>query len=153
MGQEGVAPDSVTAMERFETFEHGADIGVRGVAPSLEGAFAQAARAVFSIMAEEVPQRGPREWMAVECASFDLEGLLVAWLNELISLAHLRGLLFWEFRLRVDREGLRLQGEAGGWPLALLPGGLGVEVKGATFTEAAVERRGGLWVAQCVVDV
>jgi SHS2 domain-containing protein len=29
----------------------------------------------------------------------------------------------------------------------------GIEVKGATFTEAVVEKKDGLWVAQCVVDV
>jgi SHS2 domain-containing protein len=30
---------------------------------------------------------------------------------------------------------------------------LGVEVKGATYTELKVSRRDGSWIAECVVDV
>ena len=139
--------------DHFETFEHGADIGIRGVASTLDGAFVQGAKAVFSIMVSPFPQEEADLSEPVECSSFDLEGLFVAWINELLSLADLRSALFWDFVVSVDLDTMSARGRAAGRPLSRIQGDLGIEVKGATFTGAKVERDGGVWVAQCVVDV
>ncbi len=137
----------------FETFEHGADIGVRGRGSTLEEAFASGARAMFSIVLESPPSSPPSCSVPVSCTSFDMEALFVAWLNELLAKADMERAVFWEFAIEIDPVEFAVQGSASGWRLDDIEAELGVEVKGATFTLAKVEHMDGEWVAQCVVDV
>ncbi|MFW5931710.1 MAG: archease, partial [Desulfohalobiaceae bacterium] len=69
----------------FETFEHGADIGIRGWGQSLEMAFGQAAQAMFSLIRPDLEQLRPRQEVFVQAEGFDLESLFVAWLNSLLT--------------------------------------------------------------------
>jgi len=132
------------------TFDHAADIGVRGEGKTLEEAFAGAARAMFSVMVDLAGVE-PRESVAISCEASDLELLLVRWLNALLAEADLRGMVFCDFDMRLREGGL--DGTARGErfdPERHVPG---VEVKGATLTELKVAREGGIWHAQTVVDV
>jgi SHS2 domain-containing protein len=70
---------------RFEQFEHGADVGVRGFGATPEEAFEGAASALFSLVAGDLASvRDDRSEM-LTCSGPDLPELLVAFLNELIS--------------------------------------------------------------------
>lgn len=134
----------------FETFEHGADIGVRGRGRTLPEAFANGARAMFSIIADDLDAVQPLEPVAVTASSYDLEGLFVSWLNALLAAADLERMLFCTFEVNIS--GLVVRGTA--WGQKFEQGrDRGVEVKGATFTEVRVQREGRGWTAQCVVDV
>lgn len=135
----------------FETFEHGADIGVRGRGRTIEEAFSNAARAMFSLMVEDLETVRPLRTIRVTCQSYDREGLLTAWLNALIAGASIEGLLLRDFSLVIT--GLTASGTASGEPFNPVRHRPGVEVKGATFTELDVAEREGIWIAQCVVDV
>ena len=136
----------------YEVFEHGADVGVRGFGRSLEEAFANAAKAMFSLMVEDFDQIKPnRRIENITCLADDLESLLVFWLNRLLSLADMEKMIFCHFGPRI--KGLRLTGWAAGETLDPSRHRLGVEVKGATYTMARVAKDGDLYVAQCVVDV
>lgn len=133
------------------TFDHGADIGVRGEGETLEDAFAGAARAMFSIMVD-LSDVEPREAVEVSCAATDRELLLVQWLNALLAEADMRGMVFSEFEVRLLDGGLA--GTARGEPFDPSRHVPGVEVKGATLTELEVARgKDGVWHAQTVVDV
>jgi len=78
---------------RWEHFEHGADIGVRGIAPTKAGAFEQAALALTAVVVD--PQRvRADEAVEVSCEAPDEELLLVDWLNALVYEMATRGLLF-----------------------------------------------------------
>jgi tRNA nucleotidyltransferase (CCA-adding enzyme) len=135
---------------RWEHFPHGADIGVRGVAPTLDGSFEQAALALTAIVADPASfQRG--EAVEVTCEGADAELLLVDWLNALIYEMATRHLLFGHFELHID--GTRLQAKAWGQPIDLEHQELTVEPKGATYTALSVRQEGGSWIAECVVDV
>ena len=146
----GVRGSRSTPAARGSHFEHGADIGVRGVAPTKEGAFEQAAAAMFSIMTDLQTVR-PGERIEVDCEAPDEELLLVEWLNALISEAAVRHMFFARFQVRID--GTRLRGSAWGEPIDLARHQPGVEVKGATYTALSVRQESSAWTAQCVVDV
>jgi len=138
------------APTRWEHFEHGSDIGVRGVGPSVATAFEQAALALTAVSVDPESVRSSTA-VTIECEAADLELLLVAWLDALIYETAVRGMLFGRFEVRVD--GTHLSGRAFGEPVDVLRHQPAVEVKGATLCELAVQSHDGLWTAQCVVDV
>lgn len=136
---------------RWEHFEHMADIGVRGFGPTPAEAFAQAALALSAVICDPASIR-ETEKVEVECEAADLELALADWLNALVYEMAVRGMVFGRFQ--VDIAGGRLKGRAWGEPVDPLRHRPAVEIKGATYTELKVEREaGGLWRAQCVVDV
>lgn len=136
---------------RWEHFAHGADIGVRGIGPSLADAFAQTALALTAVVVEPATV-SPREPVSIRVAASDNELLLVAWLNALVYEMATRGFLF--SRFDVELQNGALSGVAWGEPVDLQKHEPAVEVKGATYTELQVHRTAdGAWMAQCVVDV
>lgn len=135
----------------FETFEHGADIGVRGRGATRERAFANAAKALFSLMVIDLEKVRPVQQIEVSCSSYDQETLLVAWLNILLAEADIHRMLFSDFYLHI--ENLEVHGIARGEVFDSKRHERGVEVKGATYTELAVRKEEDVWIAQCVVDV
>ncbi|MGH7162363.1 MAG: archease [Planctomycetota bacterium] len=135
---------------RSETFDHDADVGVAGEGDTVEEAFAGAARAMFSVIADlDVVE--PRQEVRFACDAPDLELLLVRWLNVLLAEADLRGMVFCDFELEID--GASLRGRALGERLDPARHAPGVEVKGATLTALEVEHGPAGWRAQTVVDV
>jgi SHS2 domain-containing protein len=133
----------------YETFEHGADIGIRGIGRSLEEALVMAAKAVFGLMVDDVESVPPETRVEIRAEGFDAESLLLAWLNQLLAEADICGLVFSEFRVSVS--GWSLEGAA--WGSGFAGRDPGVEVKAATYSQAGVFEREGMWIAQCVVDV
>jgi tRNA nucleotidyltransferase (CCA-adding enzyme) len=136
---------------RWETFPHGADVGVRGLGPTRERAFEAAALAVTGVCTDPASVR-PTERIELSCGAGDDELLLHAWLNALITQMALRGMLFSRFELAI--RGQELSASAWGEPVDVSRHSPAVEVKGATLTELRVWRGpDGVWLAQCVVDV
>ncbi len=137
----------------YETFEHEADVGIAGYGRTLEEAFENAARAMFSVMVE-LDTVEPKDEVRVEVEAEEVEMLLVEWLNELLSQAHLSGMVFRDFRVKIRREGsMRLEGVAMGERLNPEKHLLKVEVKAATYSMLEVGRRDGRYYARCIVDV
>lgn len=142
---------AVPAPAGWETFPHGADVGVRGYGPTPAEAFAQAAVALTSVITDPASVRGERR-IEIACAAPDREVLLVDWLNRLISIMAIEGMLFGRFEVELE-DGF-LKAAAFGEPIDGARHRPAVEVKGATFTELQVARdEDGRWRAQCVVDV
>jgi len=136
---------------RWEHFCHQADIGVRGIGPSLNAAFEQAAIALVSVICD-LSRVGPQEAVEIRCTAPNNEILLVDWLNALIFEMATRNMLFSRFAVRIDDSNLRAT--AWGEPTDVARHAPAVEVKGATLTELRVKRcETGQWLAQCVVDV
>ena len=135
---------------RWEHYEHGADIGVRGLGASKAEAFEQAALALTAVIADPFAVR-PLERVALECEAPDDELLLAEWLNALVYEMATRRMLFSRFAVRL--EGTRLAGEAWGESVDVARHHPAVEVKGATYTTLRVAPQGEGWLAQTVVDV
>lgn len=143
--------DVASAKRRWEHFPHQADIGVRGVAPSPEGAFEEAARALTAVVTD-LDQVSPAEVVSISLPAAELEYLLVDWLNAVVYEMSTRKMLFGRFEVRIRNH--RLEARAWGEPVDIVKHQPAVEVKGATFTclEVRPLPEGG-WRAQCVVDV
>jgi SHS2 domain-containing protein len=136
---------------RWEHFEHGSDIGVRGVGMTLEEAFEQAALALTAVVTDPA-NVAPLHEVAFQCAASDAETLLVEWLNALVYEMAVRNMLFSRFRVHLSQN--QLSGSAWGQEIDIARHEPAVEVKGATYTSMFVgQRTDGSWVAQCVVDV
>lgn len=136
---------------RWEHFEHGADIGVRGIGTTMAAAFEQAALALTAVLTD--PARvAPDEAVEIACEAPDHELLFAEWLNALIYEMAVRRMLFGRFRVRI--EGTRLQAQAFGEATSIDRHRPAVEVKGATYTSLRVAPTpDGGWIAQTVVDV
>ena len=135
----------------WETFEHEADVGVRGTGATLAEAFAGAAMALISVICDPRTVQA-RESVAVACAAPDTELLLVDWLNALVFEMATRHMLFSRFEVAIADGRL----EAHAWGEAIDAGRHqpAAEVKGVSFCELRVARQAdGSWLAQCVVDV
>jgi tRNA nucleotidyltransferase (CCA-adding enzyme) len=140
------------AAPRWEHFAHGADVGVRGLGPSREAAFAEAARALTAAVADPDAVE-PRQSVAIAVAAPDDEVLLLDWLNAVVYEMATRRMLFSQFDVTIVDH--RLSATVRGEPVDVARHAPAVEVKGATFTELRVARdpASGEWTAQCVVDV
>lgn len=138
----------------YEILDHTADAGVRGIGASLEEAFSEAARGTFSLMVD-LSQVEPREEVELRVQADSLEGLLVAFLGELLALRDIEGLVFSKFEVKIGRVNgtWRLSGKAYGEPLDPARHRPGVEVKAATYYGVKVAKEGDHWIAQCVLDL
>jgi tRNA nucleotidyltransferase (CCA-adding enzyme) len=142
---------AIMSETRWELFPHGADMGVRGIAPSKAAAFEQAAVALTAVVTD--PARvAAKDSVHLSCTAPDDELLLVEWLNALIFEMATRKMLFARFEVAIENH--TLAATAWGEAIDFNRHELGVEVKGATCTSLQVCREeSGQWSAQCVVDV
>jgi len=134
----------------WEHFEHKADIGVRGYGNDPAEAFEQAALAMSAIITD-LSLIKPSEGIDIACEEADQELLLADWLNAVVYQMSIRMMIFSRFEVRIKDQRLaaRIWGESID-PERHQPA---VEIKGATYTELAVYKTQGQWIAQCVVDV
>jgi SHS2 domain-containing protein len=134
----------------YETFEHEADIGIRGFGNSIEEAFENAAAALYSIQVNiSVVKRDVQRTVTVSAP--DRELLLVEWLNALLSLSDIEHMVFSKFNVTMEKASLT--GTAWGEALNREKHQPDVEVKGATYHMLSVQEIDGRYLAQCVVDV
>ena len=145
------ARDPAPAAPHWELFAHQADMGVRGIGPSPEQAFEQAALALTAVVVDP-HQVHDRESVLIRCESPQEDLLLVDWLNAIIYEMATRRMLFGRYEVRIEEH--VLQGTAWGERVDVARHEPAVEIKGASLTELRVGRReDGAWIAQCVVDV
>jgi tRNA nucleotidyltransferase (CCA-adding enzyme) len=150
MRPEPLSPSATAMPKHWEHFEHGADIGVRGLGATKAEAFEQAALALTAVITD--PQNvAALEAVHINCQAPDDELLLAAWLNALVYEMAVRRMLFGRFHVELD--GTRLEAQAEGEPVSVQRHQPAVEVKGATYTALRVAPFDGGWLAQTVVDV
>jgi SHS2 domain-containing protein len=142
---------------RWEHFEHGADVGVRGLGATPSEAFEGAAAALCALVSGDPANVRPLVDEELSCEAPDLESLLVRFLNELISRMSAHRMVYGRISAAVTSGGsggpARLSARLVGEPIDLDRHEPTVEPKGASFTLARVEQQKDDWVAQCVVDV
>jgi len=143
-------PDANKAEGRWEHFHHDADIGVRGIGPTKEVAFEQAALATMAVITDPRLVRA-QQMISIGCDAPDDELLLANWLNALVCEIARRKMLFSRIVVRISGQRLSANG---GEPVDVARHQPAVEVKGATYTELCVRPTDdGGWLAQCMVGV
>jgi SHS2 domain-containing protein len=150
MGQGSWVKGQSPVQKKFETFEHEADIGIRGFGTSLQEAFENAAIALYSVMVK-IEAIDPIEKREITVSAPDQELLFIEWLNALLSLSDIERMFFSKFSVQID--GTSLRGVAWGEGLNRKRHKPKVEVKGATYHLLSVTENCGTYTAQCVVDV
>ena len=139
----------------FGTFEHQADVGIYGRGPSLEIAFAQVGLALCD---EVVPIREVRSHhreLAIEAEGFDLESLLLDYLNQLNTGMRIARLAVGSVEVDLlDPSSFELRARARGEDLDFDRHPTGAEVKAVTACCLQVQRLpAGGYDARCVIDV
>ena len=135
----------------YDYFEHQADMGIEGRGSTMAEAFAQAARALFSLMID-IDQVRSLEKISLHCQAHDQGELLVEWLNGLLTQADIQRLALGEFQVKLSEEN-RLEGCAWGEPFDPQRHHPRTEVKAATYAMLFVGQEKGEQVARCVVDL
>lgn len=135
----------------FETFDHTADIGLRARAADLDELFAEAARALFSVIVENFDQVQPHEEVSIAVDGQRLDDLMYDWLSELLCVLDMRHILLCQFNVSVSDSGLAAT--ARGEPIDPARHRLDTEVKAITYHGLKVERSGGGWLAEIIVDL
>jgi len=143
--------------DRWEHYEHDADVGVRGIGSTLARAFEQAGLALTAVVTDPEAVRCEQS-VDITCEAPDAELLFAEWLNALVYEMAVRRLLFGRFEVRVDASGgdgeLRLTAQAWGEPTSPARHAPAAEIKAATYTTLRVAQLpGNGWLAQTVVDV
>jgi SHS2 domain-containing protein len=134
-----------------EIFEHTADIGIRVRAATLEELFADAARGLFSIIVANPETVRPLQEITFSISGSQHEDLLIDWLDELLYTFDTNRLLFREFYVRQNQEGL--SASARGEPIDRARHELHMEVKAITYHGLKVDRDGDGWLAEVIVDI
>lgn len=135
----------------WELYSHPSDIGIRGLGPTREAAFAQAAMALTAVITD-LQKVQPKEAVDLVCQEQDDELLFINWLSALLYEMDTRRMLFSRFEIEPVAGGIRAR--AWGEPVDVARHEPAVEVKAATYADLKVERKSdGVWVAQCIVDV
>jgi SHS2 domain-containing protein len=135
----------------YEFFEHTADLGLRVRAADLDALFAEAARALFAAVVDNLDAVRPLQRVDVSLTGTDREYLLFDWLKALLYRFDAEHLVFGRFEVHVSAGGLT--GTAWGEPLDPDRHELGHEVKAITYHGLRVEPEAGGWLAEVIVDI
>lgn len=136
----------------WETFEHTADIGIRGTGKNLKEAFADAAVGMFAQTANLADFASNFE-VTGRVESSNVEELFVDFLNRLLYEASVSGAVFTQVEV-TDIKDNELSFAARGEKIrSTQRGSLLHEVKAATFHQLKVERSGLKQIAQCILDI
>ena len=145
------------ATERWRTLEHTADLAIEVEAADPERLFTVAALAMTGVLMGREggeatgPGRGVEAWRDFALEATDREALLVDWLRELLYVQVVEGLIL----AAVDIEELgetRIIARAG-FAAPSEATAVERELKGVTYHDLAVGRRGGAWFARVVFDL
>lgn len=142
-------------MSPIEWLDHTADIGFRATGPSIEAAFCEAARALFSFMFV-IENIDAHVDYSIEVGAATLEGLLAEWLSELLAQKDLTRLVFSRFEVKIsgnETTGFSAVGRAIGERLDRVKHQAGTEVKGISYLGLAVTCQDSAYTAQVLVDV
>jgi SHS2 domain-containing protein len=135
----------------YETFDHTADLGLRIRAGSLEQLFAEAGRALFSVIVDNFDDVRPVEEVQVAVAGTQTDYLLFDWLNELLYRFETEQRLFCDFQVQVTPAGLeaRVRGER----MDPRRHHMAHEVKAVTYHGLRVEQTDDGWCAEVILDI
>ena len=135
----------------YEVFEHTADLGLRMRAADLDSLFAEAGRALFTVIADDLDQVRPTRERRFSVTGDNREYLLRDWLGELLYTFETERLLLAQFDVHVNPDGL--SATCRGEPVDSERHHMAHEVKSITYHELKVEQVGDGWLGEVIVDI
>ncbi len=136
--------------KEFEIINHTADVGIMAYGADMNQAFANAAKALFSLITEleDVEEVMYRD---IELTAPDQESLLVEWLNELIYLFDAENMLFKRFDI-TELSQTQLKARSYGHKVDSSKHKIKTGVKAATYHMLKVDKGNGCKV-QVLFDI
>lgn len=141
-------------MKEFEILEHTADIGVAAYGKNKKEVFINVAKGMFEIIAGE--NKNPKEnfYDKIKLEADNLEGLLFAWLNELLYIGETRLVVLNKFRIK-ELSDFQIKAEIGGTKINPPSVKVEKEIKAVTYHRLEIKKdeESGLWKAQIIFDI
>jgi SHS2 domain-containing protein len=135
----------------FELVDHTADVGVRAWAPTREGVYEEAGKAVFSLICDPLTV-DQTESVEVRVEAADRELLLAAWIDELVYQFETKRALFVDFEL-TELDDTHLVARLSGERLDPIRHALCGGVKAATLHQLSVNEGPEGWEGFVILDV
>jgi len=136
----------------YEFFGTTTDKGILARGRDLAELFVNAARGLVALMVEDPAAIRPARRRAVELTAGSTEGLLVAWLSELLYLYEVEGFLTAEASIAKLGE-TELRAEVSGEPFDPARHTVAGHVKAVTYHGLEITRDASGWRAPIIVDV
>jgi len=138
----------------FQILDHTADIGIIAYGRSIEELFSNAGLALFSLVTDldTVEEKAD---VSLEAKSYDIDGLLVEWLNELIYFLEVNHMLFKRFDIEslIHNEANELKATCHGEKFDPLRHKIRREIKAATYHMLRLRRNREGYQAQVIFDI
>ena len=138
-------------MKRYEQIEHTADVGIKVYGKDLKELFANAAFAMFDIMADLEGLKGSVT-VDIKKEAPNSEELLIEWLDELLYNFYTKTLIFNDFQI-IELDEKHIVGKATGRHVGENRSRLKTEIKAATYHELKIEQKDGIFQTQLIFDV
>lgn len=138
-------------MKRYETFEHTADVGIRAFGRNEKELFANAAYAMFDLMAD-LKKVHETASLPIQLEASDREDLLVRWLGELLSLSSAAGFLFKDFSFS-HLDSTSLDAVARGETFDPSRHKMKMEIKAVTYHQVEIQENKGRWEGKVIFDI
>ncbi len=141
-------------MKKFEILEHTADIGIAAYGKTRKEVFINTAKGMFEIIAGE--NKNPKEnfYDKIKLEADNLEGLLFAWLNELLYISETRLVILNKFHIK-ELSDFQIKAEVEGMKINPPSIKIEKEIKAATYHRLEIKKdeESGLWRAQVIFDI
>jgi SHS2 domain-containing protein len=141
-------------MKEFEILEHTADIGIAAYGKNKEEVFINAAKGMFEIIAGGNKTLKENFYDKIKLEADNLEGLLFAWLNELLYISETRLVILNKFYIK-ELSDFQIEAEVEGMKINLPSVKIEKEIKAVTYHRLEIKKdeESGLWRAQVIFDI
>ncbi|MEW6009497.1 MAG: archease [Candidatus Omnitrophota bacterium] len=141
-------------MKKYELIDHTADIGIKAYGKDLKELFANAAVAMFEIIATRSPShqvtKSSAKKINIEKEADKLEDLLVSWLDELLYLFSTKNIVFNKFDIK-ELDEKHIKATASGLDSKNYK--LKTEIKAVTYHMLETKCKSGYCEASVIFDV
>jgi len=141
-------------MKEFEILEHTADIGMAAYGKNKEQVFTNAAKGMFEIIAGKNKNLKENFYDKIKLEADNLEGLLFAWLNELLYIGETKLVILNKFKIK-ELSNFQIKAEVRGAKINPPSIKIEKEIKAVTYhrLEFKKDKESGLWRAQVIFDI
>ena len=138
-------------VKQFETIDISGDAGIRAFGNDLSELFANAGTGMYSLITD-LKDIGEAQHLAVTAQSETLEGLFIAWLNELVFHFDAYGFVGKKIAI-VNLTGTSISAVLSGEEFDPCKHEQRLLIKAATYHRLSVEKRGDHWEADVIFDI
>ena len=141
-------------MKEFEIIDHTADIGLIAYGKNKEEVFNNTAKGMFKIIAGGTKDLKENFYDKIKLEADNLEGLLFAWLNELLYISETKLVILSKFKIK-ELSDFQIKAEVEGMKINPPSVKIEKEIKAATYhrLEFKKDEESGFWRAQVIFDI